>query len=349
MAGGAGTRFWPLSRNCRPKQLLSWGDGDSLLVSTVRRLQPLIPTDRILVVTSARLVDEIKRQLPELQPHQILAEPVARNTAPCVAWAASRIARDDPKAVMMVLPSDHYIADEDTFRSQLRVAIEAASSGYVVTLGVPPTRPDTGYGYIERGENFSGEVYHVQRFVEKPDLQRAMEFLKTGRFLWNSGMFFFKAETILEAMDAHLPNLNALARKYQQATLAEEAQLVNETFASAEAISLDHGIIERIDRVLVIPARFVWSDVGSWGAAWQLAPKDEHGNSCFGSAITIDARNCYIRTASDNTHPRVIALVGVEDLVVVDTGDALLVLNKHRDQDVKALVDILRQTHPELI
>jgi mannose-1-phosphate guanylyltransferase len=340
MAGGAGSRFWPLSRASRPKQLLPLSGAEgSLLRETRRRISKLIAPEHTFVVTSEALAAQTRAELPELPPENILAEPVGRNTAPCVGWAASVIARIDPEAVLMVLPADHHIGDEPAFIRVLERAIEAAREGDMVTVGIKPTRAETGYGYVELGEELAPAVHRARRFVEKPDELRARQFLAAGRFLWNSGMFFFRADTLLGAVRQHLPGLGDALRKYDEAaTRGEELALVRDTYASLPDVSLDHGVMEKAARVAVVPGDFGWSDVGSWTSAWELAPHDADNNALFGNVVTIDTHGSYVRAGEG----KVVAVIGLDDIVVVDTGDALLVMPRSRSQDVKAIVSSLK-------
>jgi mannose-1-phosphate guanylyltransferase len=339
MAGGSGTRFWPLSRRAWPKQFLALADTqESLLQSTVRRIQGLVPSERILVVTSERHAEATRQQLPELPADNVLAEPAARNTAPCVAWAAAHVATENPDAVMMVLPADPHIGDEAAYRELLKLASRAGSSNGIATIGVSPTRPETGYGYIESGPEIESGVLRVQRFVETPDLARAEEFLREGRFLWNSGMFFFRADVILREYERQLPELYAFARDYRDLRSQGSAEgYVRDRYGSLPSISIDHGIMEHAQDVRVVPGSFGWYDIGSWTTAWELANKDERGNAVIGEASLIDARNCYARIKPG----KVVALIGVEDLVVVDTDDALLIMPRERAQDVRRVIEDL--------
>lgn len=341
MAGGSGTRFWPLSRASRPKQLLPLGGGDtSLLRATQRRISPLIGPEQTFVVTSTTLAEQIRNELPDVPRANILAEPTGRNTAPCVGWAASVIARRDPDAILAVLPADHHIGDEPRFLASIERAMEAAAAGDMVTIGIRPERPETGYGYIELGEELSAGVHRARRFVEKPDELRASQFLAAGRFLWNSGMFFFRAKDMLSAVRKHLPGLGDMLAQYDAAALTgDELALVERTYAELPDVSLDHGVMEKASRIAVVPGEFAWSDVGSWTSAWELAERDEHENALSGEAVTIDAYRSYVRAPAG----KVVALVGVEELVVVDTEDALLIMPRSRAQDVRAVVSALRQ------
>lgn len=340
MAGGSGTRFWPLSRASRPKQLLPLGGGDSsLLRETQSRISKLIPPENTLVVTSEALAAQTRAELPELPPENILAEPVGRNTAPCVGWAASVVARRDPEAVLAVLPADHDIGDPAGFLRVLSLAIDTAREGDMVTVGVKPTRPETGYGYVELGEELAPQVHRGRRFVEKPDELRARQFLAAGRFLWNSGMFFFRADTLLAAVRQHLPGLGDALRAFDEAAArGGELELVRQTYQTLPDVSLDHGIMEKAARVAVVPGDFGWSDVGSWTSAWELAARDGDDNALFGDVVTVDTRGSYVR----GREGKVIAIVGMEDVVVVDTQDALLVMPRSRSQDVRAIVNALK-------
>lgn len=338
MAGGSGTRFWPLSRGDRPKQLLPLAGGDeSLLQATVRRVSQVIGPEDVLVVTSERLAAATRAQL-ELPEANILAEPVGRNTAPCIGWATTRVARADPNAVCVVLPADHHIGDEEAYAGALGVAIEAAGEGSIVTIGIRPTRPETGYGYIEMGDAVADGVYKARRFVEKPNRQRAEQFLASGSFLWNSGMFFFRAGTMLDAIREHLPGLGATLDRYLAVDLSAEADLVSETYGSLPSVSIDHGVMEKVRDVMVVPTDCGWSDLGSFASAWELGERDDADNVASG-AILIDTHGCFISAPKE----KLVALIGVRDLIVVDTEHALLIVPRERAQEVKAIVETLRE------
>lgn len=341
MAGGAGTRFWPLSRKQRPKQLLPLGGTDeSLIAATVRRIAPLVPPERVLVVTSAQLASDVAEALPNVPRENILAEPSGRNTAPCVAWASAVVRRRDPNGVAIILAADHYIVDEPGYVEVLRTASSAASDGALVTIGIQPTRPETGYGYLELGEKQSDQVFAAKRFVEKPNAERAKEFLAAGNYLWNSGMFFFRVDAMLAAVEKHLPEIAAgVARFDEAAKLGNEQAVVDAEYSSLPSISIDHGVMERADRVLVVPGDFGWSDVGSWTTSWELAPKTNDGNAVPEETVAVDAQNNYVRAPKD----KLVALVGVHDLVVVDTGDTLLIIPRERAQDVREVVEHLKK------
>ena len=340
MAGGSGTRFWPLSRPARPKQLLALGPSEaSLLRATVDRVSALIDAERTLVVTSSLLADAVAAELPDVPRENILAEPVGRNTALCVGWAASHVRRRDPDGVLVVLPSDHYIADAAAFHRALARGLYAASEGDLVAVGVRPTRPETGYGYIEVGEELADDVHDARRFVEKPNRQRAERFLASGHFLWNSGIFVFRASVILDAIATHLPGLGASLDAFDAAAArGGEREAVEQGYAELPAISIDHGVMEKAANVAVVPASFGWSDLGSWTTAWELAAQDGEGNVAPDGAVLVDARRSYVKAPPGKT----VALVGVDDLVVVDTADALLVVHREHAQDVRRVVEALR-------
>ena len=341
MAGGAGTRFWPLSRAEKPKQFLPLGQGgESLLQSAVRRLRGVVEDTHIYGVTSERHAQASRDQLPQIPANNILAEPQGRNTAPCVAWAAAHIRRRDPQGLIAVLPADPHIGDEPAYKAVLKRALEAAGDGSLVTVGVQPTRPETGYGYVELGEQRGPGVFDVRRFVEKPDRARAEHFLQAGNFLWNSGMFFFRVDTVLDEVRKHLPELHTFVGDCDAAARqGREQALVQERYAGLPSISIDYGVMERADQIRVVPGDFGWHDIGSWTTAWELSNKDERGNATAAPAVLLDAERCYVHSRGG----KLVALIGLKDLVVVDTDDALLVMPRERAQDVKSIVAELKR------
>lgn len=347
MAGGSGTRFWPLSRKARPKQLLPLAGETSLLHRTVQRIAPLVPMERVLVVTSEALLDASRAELPGLPAENFLAEPVGRNTAPCIAWAAATIRRRDPEGVLAVLAADQHVTDEAGYRAVCDRAFAAASGGALVTVGIAPTRPETGYGWLELGNEIEPGVLEVARFVEKPDLARAEAYLAGGKHLWNGGQFFFRADAILAAVEAHLPELaRGIGAIDAAAARGEEDAEVRARYGTLPSISIDHGVMERAAEVRCVVGDFGWSDVGSWTSAWELAPHDGERNAVEeANAVLIDARGNYVRAPSG----KVVALVGLEDLIVVDTPDALLVMPRSRAQDVRAVVAALQTKAPDRV
>lgn len=344
MAGGSGTRFWPQSRKRRPKQLLKIAGDKTMIRATVERILPVISFERIMVVTSASHVEEIKAEVPELAEKMVVAEPQGRNTAPCIALAAYKIAKEDPDAVMAVLPADHLIGKQNEFRRALRSAAKAASTAdYLITFGVVPDRPETGYGYIEVGsEALRGgdtPVFQVKGFVEKPDRARAEGYLAAGNYLWNSGMFIWKVSTIIEAFRRHCPSIStAVETIAPDLNTPGEPEAIRKAYESMESISIDYAIMERASNVLVLPIDVEWNDVGSWASLHDVWDKDDSGNAVAGAFLGLDAAGCVVFSPHKLT-----ALLGVDDLVVVDTPDALLICRKDRAQDVRNLHATLKK------
>jgi mannose-1-phosphate guanylyltransferase len=322
------------------------GKGDETLVAaSVRRILPVCPPERVLVVTARHLGEAMRAALPGIPPDNFLYEPTPRNTAACIGWGASTVRRRDPGATVMVLPSDHYVADEEGFRAALLRASQAAESWPIVTIGISPTRPETGYGYIEKGESAPDGVFAVRQFVEKPDVARAEAYLASGNYLWNSGMFFFRAAAMNELLRAHLPDLaRGLERIDRAAALGDEPAELENVFPTLPSISIDHGVMEKAERVAVLAGNFGWSDVGSWQSSWELAEKDEQGNAAPESTVLLDANRNLVADMRTDSAGRVIALVGVNDLAVVITDDALLVIPRERSQDVKRALETIKNS-----
>jgi len=361
LAGGAGTRFWPLSREKMPKQFLTLIGEESLLQQTVNRVRGLAPLERMIVVTSKAQVEEIRLQLSPGRkenvpnPCPVIVEPRGLNTAPAIGLAAVFIRRLDPDGVMVVLPSDHYIRDQEKFVRDIGTAVAAAREGHLVTLGIPPARPETGFGYIEYDPASNGKKNYrsVISFREKPDLQTARDYLSQGRYLWNSGMFVWKAAAILTEIGRHLPGLaRSLDRveqvinevggpAYPHATdlleTREMVQAIEEIYREIEPISIDYGVMEKSKNVVVVPASFDWSDVGSFSALFDLLPRDGQGNVVSGRVFDLESENSLIR--GDR---RLVATVGLKDLIVVDTEDAVLVCARDRAQDVRRIVEQIK-------
>ncbi|TDJ76712.1 MAG: mannose-1-phosphate guanylyltransferase [Planctomycetota bacterium] len=342
MAGGSGTRFWPASRRARPKQFLAITGRRSMLAETWARIEPIIPAERTLVVAGAEHEALVREALPDLPPENVLLEPVGRNTLPCVALAAYEIARRAGDPVQVVLPADHLIAPAESFRaSVLAAAGVARATGALVTFGIRPSYPATGYGYIEMGDptgELAGESVHaVTRFVEKPDLARAQEFLANGRFLWNSGMFVWSTAAILDALAEHAPDVDSALRAASPADLAR-------VYPDLPAISIDTGIMERAQVRRVLPIDYTWSDVGSWAALPGALGTDSSGHCVTGGTALLseDARDCIVHGGEET----LTALVGVEGLVVVHSNGVTLVCRKDRAEDVRAVVERLKREGP---
>lgn len=345
LAGGSGTRFWPASRRLMPKQLLPLAGhpDEPLIAATVRRIAPLVTSHRIWIATGADLVDATVKALPGVPRTNFLAEPVARNTAPCIGWATATIARGDPDAVVAVLPADHFIRDETAFRDVVARALRIAEEGWLTTIGIVPTRPETGYGYIEVGPLISGGGHAVDRFVEKPTRERAESFLRGGRHLWNAGMFFFRASVMRSAIAQYLPQLaNGLDHIDAAAGRGQEGRALAEVFPTLPSVSLDTGVMEKAGKIAVVPGQFGWNDIGSWQVTWEMSDHDESGNAAPPDTVAIDARNNLVKDLSGGHRPRRWALVGVSDLVIVETEDAVLVIPRDRAQDVRLVVEALK-------
>jgi len=344
LAGGSGTRFWPASRQLLPKQLLPLAGAadEPLITATLRRIESLVPLERVWISTGAHLAAATATALPRVARARILAEPVARNTAPCIGLASATISRIDPDAIIAVLPADHFIADESAFRETLTRALGAAEEGWLTTVGIVPARPETGYGYIELGDRVKDGVFAVARFVEKPNRERAQEFVSSGRYLWNAGMFFFRAGVMRKAIAKHLPALaTGLDRIDEAAARGDEARALAEIFPTLPAISIDHGVMEKAERIAVVPGDFGWNDVGSWQVTWEMSQRDVHGNAVPAETILIDARDNLVRDLTQGVPRKRWAIVGVSDLVIVETDDAVLVIPRDRAQDVRQVVDAL--------
>ncbi len=355
MAGGVGSRFWPRSRRAHPKQFLDVFGDASLIQNTFARLQPLVEPEHVFVVTNEAYAEKTHEHLPAVPAENVLGEPIARNTAPCIALAAARLHTLDPDATMVVLPADHLIANVERFHAVLQTAADAAQPkdgqpGALVTVGIRPTHPETGYGYVQfdadgdldgvrdRGPTDRPRAHRVLSFAEKPDLATAERFLDAGDFLWNSGMFIWRADAILAAMEQHLPEVWRAFAPLEDAFGTDRQQAAIEAaYEQSPKISIDYGVMERADNVLVVPGSFGWSDVGDWRAVHDLADKDDAGNRAEGNVILQDTARSFARSADG----RLLVLVGMDDTVVVDTGDAVLVCHREQAQKVKNVVDFL--------
>lgn len=345
LAGGSGKRFWPASRRQRPKQLLSLTGARSLLQKTVDRLAPLCPPERVVVVTGEDHADAVARQLPDVPAENILREPVGRNTAAAAGLGALWVAQRDPEAVCLVLPADHLIRDENGFLQTMERAAQAASQRKsLVTLGLKPRHPATGFGYIEMAEQVEPgppPLCKVAAFHEKPDLETAKQYLDSGRHRWNSGMFAWRADVLLAEIARWLPNLDeGLSELAERLGRPDQAKAMTRVYPRLPSISVDYGVLEKSDRLLVVDSDFQWSDVGSWEAMADLWPCDENNNACQmpDKVVAVDARGNLVKSGD-----RLVALLGVEDLAVVMTDDVLLIMPRSRGQELKDLLDLLEE------
>lgn len=341
MAGGRGERFWPKSRKNLPKQFLSLtDDGKTMIQLTVERILPLVDMQDIYIATNRDYKKLVREQLPEIPEENILCEPVGRNTAPCIGLGAVHISRKYDDAVMLVLPSDHLIKYNTIFLNTLSDAAEVAEQGEnLVTLGITPDYPETGYGYIKFNPNQTMKrAFAVDRFVEKPDLETAKEYLATEQYLWNSGMFIWKVSTILHNMEKYLPETYAGLQRIQNAIATEDEQSVLEQeFEAFHSESIDYGIMEKAQNIYILSGSFGWDDVGSWLAVGRIRQSNEFGNVITGNAVTVDTKNTIIEGDK-----KLIATVGIEDLIIVDTEDALLICEKDSAGNIKKVLENLK-------
>lgn len=348
MAGGIGTRFWPLSRQDHPKQFLDiLGMGETLIQSTYGRLSKVFPRKNIYVLTNEKYIPAVRKQLPDLNRSNILAEPMRKNTAPSIAYFTHKIRKIDPQANMVIAPSDHLVLKEDAFAAVLRQAVEFVSAhDALVTLGIRPTRPDTGYGYIQYLEDWEVDgVYKVKTFTEKPTLEVAEEFIRSGDFLWNSGLFVWNMNSILEAIEKYLPEVHeAFAESDRYLNGRRERSFVNTAFSTCSNISIDYGVMEKAENVYVIPASFGWSDLGTWASLYDHHERDYLGNAVSGKNVFIyDASGC-VAMAKDE---KLMVLQGLKDYIVVDTDDVLLICHISKEQEIKQMLTDIRRVKGE--
>lgn len=343
MAGGKGERFWPKSRQHLPKQFLCLtGNQRTMIQNTVDRILPLVQLEDIYIVTNRDYKSLVMEQLPGIPEENILCEPMGKNTAPCIGLGAVHMRRKYGDAMMLVLPSDHLISQPRLFRSVLQNGMKVAEeTGAVVTLGISPTSPDTGYGYIQYDTDpvkAWGAGYHVMRFVEKPNVTLARQYVDSGDYLWNSGMFIWKVSTILDKMAQYLPGNYALLQGIEQAIgTPQQEEVLVEQFGKMQSISIDYGVMERTKDIYILPASFGWDDVGSWLAVGRINPVDGNGNVITGDVIAVNTERCIVQGGD-----KLIALVGMEDVIVVDTPDSLLLCRKDSAGEIKKVLETLR-------
>ncbi len=349
MAGGVGSRFWPLSRERRPKQFLDiLGTGRTLLQQTYDRLSRITKPDNILIVTKDDYFSLVKEQLPDIPDQNILSEPLRRNTAPCIAYAAMFVSHRDPNAVMLVAPSDHFVADVSAFVETINTAanyVIDVNPNALVTIGIEPSRPETGYGYIqfdfdEKTEINGRSVYKVKTFTEKPDLETAKIFVDSGEFLWNSGIFVWSAKTILNSMKNYLPEIyNEFQLHKNKIGTKFEAEIIREIYEKVPSISIDYGVMEKEKSVYVIKANFGWSDLGTWGSLYENYPKDENDNVVQGNNVfTFDTQRSFISVPDD----KLVVILGLNNLIVAESDGMLLIANKDEEQQIRNIVNMIK-------
>jgi mannose-1-phosphate guanylyltransferase len=343
MAGGIGSRFWPLSRTKKPKQFLDiLGTGRTLLQQTFDRLRKVIPPENILIVTNEDYDELVRKQLPEISPSQVLLEPLRRNTAPCIAYANHKIHLLNPNAKILVAPSDHIIMKEDEFLDVLNKGLEfVTDNNSLLTLGLQPSRPETGYGYIQiSGDKTSIElnksIRRVKTFTEKPDLAMAEVFIQSGDFFWNSGMFFWSLKTIMKAFNDHLPEVDQLFSEGKQYyNTDKEAEFIGKVYPNCKNISIDYGIMEKAENVFVLCSDFGWSDLGTWGSLYDMLCKDDDNNSVTGASVfTYNSQNCLINIPNN----KLAVIQGLDDYIVVESDNILLICKKQDEQKIKNFV-----------
>ncbi|MBO9591296.1 MAG: mannose-1-phosphate guanylyltransferase [Niabella sp.] len=348
MAGGIGSRFWPKSRTNYPKQFLDiLNTGKTLIQSTFTRYNKIVPAENIFVVTSEEYKNIVAHQLPDLPEANIVTEPYRKNTAPCIAYIAFKIQKKDPEAIMIAAPSDNLILEDDAFNDTVENALKFVESvNALVTLGIKPRNPNTGYGYIqhETVEAAPG-IYKVKTFTEKPNLELAKVFVKSGDFLWNSGIFTWKVKNVIAAFEKHLPEIHEVFAAYQeQFNTPDEAKVIEEIYAQCSNISIDFGIMEKASNVYVIPASFTWSDLGTWKSAFENMSKDYFDNAVVGQNVMVyDTHNCMIHVPGG----KLVVLQGLEDFIVADTEDVLLICKKDQEQEIKNYVADVKRNKDE--
>jgi mannose-1-phosphate guanylyltransferase len=343
MAGGVGSRFWPMSTQEKPKQFIDvLGCGRTFIQLTFDRFKGIVPSENIWVVTSANYSEIVKEQLPEIPESNILLEPCRRNTAPCIAYVSWRIKKTNPKANLIISPSDHIVMDTDEFRRVITSALDfTAESDAIVTLGMKPTRPETGYGYIQADLSTSSlrnnNIYRVDSFREKPDLKTAKEYLTKGEYFWNSGIFVWNVNTIVNALRMYQPGIARIFESiFPVLGTSEEQKVINEEFPKCENISIDYAVMEKAEEIFVYPASFGWSDVGTWGSLHTIVEKDIKGNACVGNNIKVyETSNCIIHT----TEEKKVVVQGLEGYIVAEKADTLLICKLSEEQRIKEFSD----------
>lgn len=342
MAGGIGSRFWPVSTEEFPKQFHDLlGSGDTLIQKTFKRLQAIVPSENILILTNERYKNLVLEQLPKVNENQLILEPAMRNTAPCILLSALKIQKKNSNAVMLVAPSDHWIEDEHAFQENITTAFENCSKNDVLmTLGIQPTFPNTGYGYIEF-EKSESEIKKVNRFTEKPDYTKAKTFLVSGNFMWNAGIFVWSVKSIVESFEKFAPQMYQLFQSgISDYSTSEEDTFIKEKYPLAENISIDYAILEKAANVYMLPATFDWNDLGTWGSLYEKLPKDEQNNAVVrANTILIESKNNIIQTDDD----KCIVVSNLTDYIIVDKGKTLIIVPKEKEQEIKQILEIVKK------
>jgi len=340
LAGGKGERFWPLSRVSSPKQLIPIVGKKSLLEQTIARITPLVPPERILVITSRLLEREVAKRLVAFRGIKVVGEPIGKNTAPAIGLASRLVSMTEPGATTLVLPSDHIVESKRDFLSDVKTAVRAAQSGKLVVFGICPDRPETGYGYMRSGKRLTSlgtGVFEVERFIEKPDHETAVKLLRSRRHFWNSGMFVWRVDALLGGIRKHIPSLANLIDEFSSRPGERSfSRSLKRFYSSAEAVSIDYGLLEKSKSILMVRASFEWDDLGSWTSLERVLRKDRHGNVLSGETVQVDTRNCVLFSGSG-----IIATLGVENLIVVRTEGATLVCDKKKAQNIKRISELL--------
>lgn len=348
MAGGIGSRFWPMSRTSQPKQFIDiLGSGETLIQQTFRRFERVCPVENIYIVTNEIYRDLIKIQIPQINDEQIVCEPTRRNTAPCIAYANYKILQKNPDANIVVAPSDHIILKEDAFIEVINAALKATSDNdWLVTLGITPSRPDTGYGYIQFNDQVCSSddvrINKVKTFTEKPALEMAKSFLQSGDFLWNAGIFVWSLKSIMKAFEDYLPEVDAIFKEgMQYYNTKNEASFIKNAYTICKNISIDYGIMEKADNVYVLTSDIGWSDIGTWGSVYEIRQKDEHGNTIIGkNVMTYNTSDCIVHMPKD----KLVVIQGLEDYIVVEDDNILLICKKTEEQQIRQFVnDVLSE------
>lgn len=347
MAGGIGSRFWPVSTEKLPKQFHDMlGTGQSLIQRTFTRMQKIVPTENIRILTNERYFDLSLEQLPEIKPEQIILEPAMRNTAACILMASLKIKKETPNAIMLVAPSDHWIEEEDIFVKDIQTCFEACSqSDKLLTLGIKPQFPNTGYGYIESQDGTQKGIQKVKQFREKPDYETAKKFIAAGNFAWNAGIFVWSVESITKAFETHLPSMYSLFSAGNESyNTPKEKEFIAQTYVQAENISIDYGILEKASNVYVLPAHFDWSDLGTWGSLHNKLPKDKNQNALVrADGLFTDSKNNMIYTSKE----KLVVLDSIQDHIIVDKENVLLIYPMKKEQEIKEVLNQINQKYKD--